>query len=104
MPSKEARVYNWVLMIALENLVGEGALSFNHCIASDAEEVMFGPVRGIIHIVPYFKKIYHYLDKFHLLTKKWKDNVNNKITGDKPKKCWYTAVYVRRYVPLSKTR
>ena len=29
MPSKEARVYNWALMIAFKNLVGELALSFN---------------------------------------------------------------------------
>ena len=69
MPSKEARVYNWVLMIALENLVGEGALSFNHCIASDAEEVMFGPVRVMIHNVSYFHKSHHFFDKFHLLIK-----------------------------------
>ena len=86
MPSKEARAYNWALRIAFKNLVGEQALSFNQCIASDAEEAMYGHVRGMIHNVPYFNKSHHRLDKFHLLTKEWKDNVSNKINGDEPKK------------------
>ena len=40
---------------------------------------MYGPAREMIHNVPYFDKSHHRLDKFHLLTKEWKDNVSNKI-------------------------
>ena len=59
MPSKEARAYNWPLRIAFKNIVGELALSFNQCIASDAEEAMYGHVLGIIHSVPCFNKSHH---------------------------------------------
>ena len=86
MSSKEARAYNWALRIAFKNLVGELALSLNQCIASDAEEAMYGPVRGIINNVPCFHKSHHRLDKFHLLSKEWKDNVSTKVNGDEPKK------------------
>ena len=86
MPSKEARAYNWALRMAFINLIGERALSLNQCIASDAEEAMYNPVRGMIHNDPCFNKSHHRLDKFHLLSKEWKDNVSTKLTGDKPKK------------------
>ena len=85
-PSKEARAYNWALRIAFENLVGELALGFNQCIASDAEEAMYGPIRGMIHNVPCITKLHHQLDKFHLLNKEWKDNVRTKVNGDEPKR------------------
>ena len=71
---------------SFQKFVGERALSFNQCIASDAEEAMYGPVRGMIHNVPCFNKSHHRLDKFHLLTKELKDNVTNKINGDEPEK------------------
>ena len=69
MPSKEARAYNWSLRIAFKNLIGEQALSFNQCIASDAEEALYVPVRGMIDNVPCFSKSHRQLDKFHLLPK-----------------------------------
>ena len=86
MPSKEARAYNWALRIAFKNLVGEHALHFNQCIASDAELAMYTPIRGMIESVPCMKKSHHRLDKFHLLNKEWKDNVSTKVTGDNQKK------------------
>ena len=79
MPSKEARAYNWALRIAFKNLVGELALSFNQCIASDTEESMYGPICGIIYNVSCITKSHHRLDKVHLLDKEWKDD------GDFPK-------------------
>ena len=69
MPSKNARAYNRALRIAFKNLVGEVALSFNQCIASDTGEAMYGPVRGMIHDVPCFTKSHYHLDKFHMLSK-----------------------------------
>ena len=86
MPSKEARAYNWALRIAFKNLVGEHALSFNQCIASDAELAMYTPIRAMIDSVPCMKKSHHRLDKYHLLNKEWKDNVSTKVTGEKQKK------------------
>ena len=85
MPSKEARAYNWALRIAFKNLVGEHALSLNQCIASDAEDAMYTPIRGMIHSVPCMKKSHHRLDKFHLLNKEWKDHVSTKVSGDDQK-------------------
>ena len=84
-PSKEARAYNWALRIAFKNLVGELALSFNQCISSDAEEVMYGPIRGMIHTVPCITKSNHRLDKFHVLNEEWKDHVITKVNGNVPK-------------------
>ena len=86
MPSKEARAYNWALRIAFKNLVGEHALSFNQCVASDAENAMYTPIRGMIHSVPCMQKSHHRLDKFHLLNKEWKDHVSTKVSGDIQKK------------------
>ena len=86
MPSKEARAYNWALRIAFKNLVGEQALNFNQCIASDAEYAMYTPIRAMIDSVSSMKKSHHRLDKYHLLNKEWKDKVSNKVTGDKEKK------------------
>ena len=83
--SEETYAYYWALRIALKNLVEEWVLSFIQCIASDTEEAMFGPMQGMIHNVPFFNKYHHLLDKFHVLTKEWKDNVTNTITGDEPK-------------------
>ena len=95
MPSKEARAYNGVLRIAFKHLVGELALSLNQCIASDVEETMYGPVRGMIHNIRCFNKVHHQLDTFDLLTNGWEDNLANKITNDELKKsliycyrCW----------------
>ena len=69
MPSKENRAYNWALRIAFKNLVGELALSFNQCIASDAEEALYVPIRGMIHNISCMNKSYHQFDKFYLLNK-----------------------------------
>ena len=86
MTSKEARVYNWVLRIVFKNLVGEHSLNFNQCIASDAEDAMYTPIRGMIQSVPCMQKSHHRLDKFHLLNKEWKDHVSTKVSGDNQKK------------------
>ena len=86
MPSKEARAYNWALRIAFKNLIGAQALSYNQCIASDAEDALYLPIRGMIENVHCFSKSHHRLDKFHLLSKEWKDNVSSKLTDDEPKK------------------
>ena len=85
MPSKEARAYNWALRIAFKNLIGPQALRFNQCIASDAEDALYLPIRGMIENVQCLSKSHHRLDKFHLLSKEWKDNVSSKVTGDEPK-------------------
>ena len=86
MPSKEVRAYHWALRIAFKNLIGEQALSFNQCIASDAEDALYLPIRGMIENVHCFSKSHHRLDKFHLLSKEWKDNMSSKVTDDEPKK------------------
>ena len=85
MPSEEACVYNWALRISFKNLIGAQALSYNQCIASDAEEALYLPIRGMIINVPYFSKSHHRLDKFHALSKEWKDNLSTKLTGEEPK-------------------
>ena len=39
----------------------------------------------MIENVQCLSKSHHRLDKFHLLSKEWKDNVSSKVTGDEPK-------------------
>ena len=73
------------LRIAFKNLIGTQALSFNQCIASDAEDALYLPIRGMIENVQCLRKSHHRLDKFHLLSKEWKDNVSSKVTYDEPK-------------------
>ena len=53
----------------IKTLIGEQALRFNQCIASDAQEALYVPVRGMIDNVPCFSKSHRQLDKFHLLPK-----------------------------------
>ena len=86
MPSKEARAYNWSLRIPFKNLIGAQALSCNQSIARDAEDALYLPIRGMIENVHCFSKSHHRLDKFHLLSKEWKDNVSSKLTDDEPRK------------------
>ena len=80
MPSKEAHAFNWTLCVAMAQLLSYELLSFNQCIACDQEESMFKPLRGMMDDgTSSLKKSINPLDKYHILTKEWKDNMEGKV-------------------------
>jgi len=80
MPSKEARAFNWALRSALVQLLTHNILIFNQCVACDQELVMFQPLRAMMAASQSsLSKSCNRLDKYHLLTKEWLDNVQCKV-------------------------
>ena len=82
MPSKEMRAYNWAIRVAFPKLVTKATLSYNQCISSDGEIGIYQPLRSMMSYVPYMNKSSHRLDKYHLFSKQWKEQVTLKLGKD----------------------
>ena len=80
MPSKEARAFNWALRSALVQLLSSSILHLNQCVACDQELAMYQPLRAMMaESQSSLSKSCNRLDKYHLLTKEWLDNVQCKV-------------------------
>ena len=80
MPSKELRAYHWAFNTALPFLLSPQSLSCNQAISTDSEMAMYKPLRALMQEHSGFlSQSSHRLDKYHLFTKPWKENVYLKI-------------------------
>ena len=85
MPSKQAKAFHWALQVAARHLLTDNILSFNQCIACDQEQAMFDPLRMMMKHQDCLRRSHNRLDKYHLLTKEWKNTVEGKVNGDEAK-------------------
>ena len=76
MPSKQLVAFRWACKVAFVNLVHPDVLKWNRCIATDEESNMYVTLREMMVGGNLIKKSCHRLDKFHLFTKEWLDNVS----------------------------
>ena len=80
MPSKEARAFNWALRSALVQLLTSNILKLNQCVACDQKLAMYQPLRAMMaENQSSLSRSCSRLDKYHLLTKEWLDNVQCKV-------------------------
>ena len=75
MPSKQLVAFRWACKVAFVKLVHPNVLKWNRCIATDEESNMYVTLREMMLGGKILKKSCHRLDKFHLFTKEWLDNV-----------------------------
>ena len=80
MPSKELRAYHWAFNTAFPFLLSHQSLSYNQAISTDSEMAMYKPLQTLMEKASGFlSQSSHRLDKYHLFTKPWKENVMLKI-------------------------
>lgn len=82
MPSKQARAYHWALRVAARYLVTDKILSLNQCITCDQEQSMYQPLREMMSNTGSCLNLScNRLDKCHLLTRIWENNVECKVNS-----------------------
>ena len=75
MPSKQLVAFRWACKVAFVKLVHPNVLKRNICIATDEESNMYVTLREMMLGGKILKNSCHRLDKYHLFTKEWRDNV-----------------------------